>query len=362
MARLELQGVSKSYGGTAAVRDVDLVVEDNEFFCIFGPPSCGKTTLLKLWLGLRQPDRGRVLIDGRDMAGILPGARNLAMVFQNLALFPHMSARENIAFPLRERGAPAAEIERRVADAARRLHIEPLLAKLPAQLSGGERQRVAIGRTLVRDPCAFLMDEPIAALDARLREEVRVELKRLQRELSHTLVYVTHDQEEAMSIADRMAIMREGRIVQTGTPDEIYNSPADRYVATLVGSPPMNVVAGVLAGGRFRAADGRIDLALTAEVAAGSVELGIRPEDLQIVMSPAGVGAAEAGDIRGEVQVIEPLGAFTIVDVMVGKVLLRVDAPGQPELLPDQPVALRLKADACHLFHPADGRTIWPKA
>lgn len=362
MAKLELQGVSKSYGGTAAVRDVDLVVEDNEFFCIFGPPSCGKTTLLKLWLGLRQPDRGRVLIDGRDMAGVLPGERNLAMVFQNLALFPHMSARENIAFPLRERGAPAAEIERRVADAARRLHIEPLLAKLPAQLSGGERQRVAIGRTLVRDPRAFLMDEPIAALDARLREEMRVELKRLQRELRHTLVYVTHDQEEAMSIADRMAIMREGRIVQTGTPDEIYNSPADRYVATLVGSPPMNIVGGVLAGGRFRSAEGRIDLALPAEVPDGPVELGIRPEDLQLVTEAAKAGAAEQDDIRGEVQVIEPLGAFTIVDVMVGKTLLRVDAPGQPELRPDQPVTLRLKADAGHLFHPGDGRTIWPKA
>src|SRR5215470_16732349 len=331
MARLELQGVSKSYGGTAAVRDVDLVVEDNEFFCIFGPPSCGKTTLLKLWLGLRQPDRGRVLIDGRDMAGILPGARNLAMVFQNLALFPHMSARENIAFPLRERGATPAEIERRVADAAARLHITALLHKPPAQLSGGERQRVAIGRTLVRDPSAFLMDEPIAALDARLREEMRVELKRLQRELNHTLVYVTHDQEEAMSIADRMAIMREGCIVQTGTPDEIYNAPVDRYVATLVGSPPMNVVPGHLAGGRFRGAEGRIDLVLPVTLPEGALELGIRPEDLRLV-----AGDPAPGDISGQVQVVEPLGAFAIIDVAVGPVLLRIDAPGQPNLRPDQ--------------------------
>ncbi|HXU59480.1 MAG TPA: ABC transporter ATP-binding protein [Verrucomicrobiae bacterium] len=355
MARLELEGVSKAYGGIAAVSDVDLTVEDNEFFCIFGPPSCGKTTLLKLWLGLRQPDRGRVLIDGRDMAGILPGERDLAMVFQNLALFPHMSAKENIAFPLRERGAPAAEIERRVADAANRLHIAPLLHKNPGQLSGGERQRVAIGRTLVRVPRAFLMDEPIAALDARLREEMRVELKRLQRELRHTLIYVTHDQEEAMSIADRMAIMREGRIVQTGTPDEIYNAPVDRYVATLVGSPPMNVVGGRLSNGSFRDAEGRISLALAADCPDGPVDLGIRPEDLHLV-----AGEAAPQDIRGEVQVIEPLGAFTIVDVMVGATLLRIDAPGQPDLRLDQPVALKLRPDACYLFNPADGRTIWP--
>jgi multiple sugar transport system ATP-binding protein len=256
---------------------------------------------------------------------------------------------------LRERRVPAAEIARRVADAARRLHIEPLLQKRPAQLSGGERQRVAIGRTLVREPSAFFMDEPIAALDARLREEMRVELKRLQRELKHTLVYVTHDQEEALSVADRMAIMREGRIVQVGTPREIYDHPADRYVASLVGSPPMNLVPGTLSGGTFRCETGRIVLAVDPALPDGSVELGLRAEDLQPV------AAATPGAIEGTVDEVEPLGAFTLVDVLVGERLLRVDLPGQPQLEVGQPLALAASAAACHLFRSADGQTIWPR-
>jgi len=355
MARLELEQVSKRYGERVAADAVDLAVADNEFFCIFGPPASGKTTLLKLWLGLQQPDSGRVLIDGVDMAGVGPGERNLAMVFQNLALFPHLTAGENIAFPLRERGVANAEVKRRVADAARRLHIEPLLGKRPGQLSGGERQRVAIGRTLVREPRAFFMDEPIAALDARLREEMRVELKRLQRELNHTLVYVTHDQEEAMSVADRMAILRQGRIAQVGTPREIYDFPADRYVAGLVGSPPMNFVAGTLAEGTFRCPAGRIVLAIDPSLPDGPAELGLRPEDLR----PVDPGAP--GAIEGTVDEVEPLGAFTLVDLLVGETLLRVDLPGQPRLAVGEPLALQASGGACHLFRLADGRSFWPR-
>ncbi len=355
MARLDLQGVSKRFGERVAVADVDLTVADNEFFCIFGPPASGKTTLLKLWLGLQQPDQGRVLIDGKDMAGVPPGQRNLAMVFQNLALFPHLTARENIAFPLRERGLPAAEIERRVADAARRLHIEPLLKKRPGQLSGGERQRVAIGRTLVRDPAAFFMDEPIAALDARLREEMRVELKRLQRELNHTLVYVTHDQEEAMSVADRMAILRAGRIAQVGTPREVYDFPVDRYVAELVGSPPMNFVAGNVGRGVFRADADGLSLAIDPALPAGAFELGLRPEDLSLV-APGTPGAWS-----GTVDEVEPLGAVTLVDVTLGATLLRVEVPGQPDLAVGQPQAVLADGGACHLFRAEDGRAVWPR-
>ncbi len=354
MARLDLEGVSKRFGDRVAAEDITLSIADNEFFCIFGPPASGKTTLLKLWLGLQQPDSGRVLIDGRDMAGVPPGERNLAMVFQNLALFPHLTARENIAFPLQERRLPRAEIERRVADAARRLHIEPLLQKRPGQLSGGERQRVAIGRTLVRDPLAFFMDEPIAALDARLREEMRVELKRLQRELNHTLVYVTHDQEEAMSVADRMAILRDGKLAQVGTPREVYDFPLDRYVAELVGSPPMNFVPGQMTGGVFSDAAGLIVLPVDPTLPDGPVELGLRPEDLELV-SPDSPGA-----IAGTVDEVEPLGAVTLVDLLIGQTLLRVDVPGQPEVTVGQPQALRASGRACHLFRPGDGRAIWP--
>ena len=283
MARLELRNASKSFGKTVAVKDIDLVVEDNQFFCIFGPPSSGKTTILRLLLGLVAPDEGEIVIGDVPVVDQGPKERNLAMVFQNLALFPHMTAGQNLAFPLVERKLEKAAIMARVAEVAETLHITPLLDKPPAHLSGGERQRVAIGRALVRDPAAFLMDEPIAALDARLREEMRVELKRLQRELHHTIVYVTHDQEEAMSIADRIAVLEAGEIRQVGTPAEIYNLPNSRYVAELIGAPPMNFVDGTLAdGGRFEGRDVPLSIALEGAEGAGPAALAVRPEDLGI--------------------------------------------------------------------------------
>jgi multiple sugar transport system ATP-binding protein len=225
VAQLELIGVGKRFGTVDAVKDIDLVIRDNELFCLFGPSGCGKTTILKLLVGLEIPDQGRIRIDGRDVTLAPPADRNLAIVFQNLALFPHLRVRENLAFPLVERGVPRSAIEARVHQVAATLHIAPLLDKLPAHLSGGERQRVALGRALVRDPQAYLLDEPTSALDARLREAMRVELGRLQRDLKHTFVHVTHDQEEAMAVADRLAVMKEGRIVQVGTPVELYGLP-----------------------------------------------------------------------------------------------------------------------------------------
>src|ERR1700754_4725844 len=241
MAEIAFRNVSKRYGDTVAVEDVSFTVEDNEFFCFFGPPLSGKSTILKLILGLETPDEGEILIDGKPVNAVSPAARNVAMVFQNLALFPHMSARDNVRFPLVERKVPEAAIEKRVADVSAKLHIGHILHKPPAQLSGGERQRVAIARALVRDPVAYLMDDPISALDARLREETRVELKRIQRELGKTLVYVTHDQEEAMSVADRMAILDRGHIRQIDPPSTIYDRPASVYVARQLGSPVMNI-------------------------------------------------------------------------------------------------------------------------
>jgi multiple sugar transport system ATP-binding protein len=350
MARLEFSNVSKSYGKTVAVKDINLVIEDNEFFCIFGPPSCGKSTILRLLLGLVAPDEGEISIDGVPVVAKGPKERNLAMVFQNLALFPHMTAKQNLAFPLVERKVDKATIERRVAEVADTLRITPLLKKLPAHLSGGERQRVAIGRALVRDPAAFLMDEPIAALDARLREEMRVELKRLQRELNHTLVYVTHDQEEAMSVADRMAIFEDGEIRQTGTPAEIYNNPNGRYVAELIGSPPMNFVEGKLNGdgGWFEGRDVPFSIGFDETIGTGAVTLAVRPEDIDI-----DEGGGDGG-IEANIYEVEPLGAYTIVDVSVGAQILKVQAPGQPQFQLNQPVRLMVDPSRCHLF---DGET-----
>jgi multiple sugar transport system ATP-binding protein len=348
---LELKGINKSYGDTVAVADIDLEIADNEFFCIFGPPSCGKTTILRLLLGLVAPDTGEVRIGGEAVTDIPPKDRNLAMVFQNLALFPHMTTWQNLAFPLTERKMEKQAIEARVNEVAETLHITPLLKKLPAHLSGGERQRVAIGRALVRDPGAFLMDEPIAALDARLREEMRVELKRLQREQNHTLVYVTHDQEEAMSVADRMAIFEGGRIRQIGTPAEIYNKPNSRYVAELIGSPPMNFIDGTFGGGAFRAEEQNIEMAFEGVSHGGPAILAMRPEDIEIR------GAAESG-IEAKVYEVEPLGAFTIVDIIIGEKIVKVQVAGQPEFKLGSPVRLSLESMNCHLFDGNSGEII----
>ena len=352
MARLELQGVTKRFGETLACADVDLRIEDNEFFCIFGPPSCGKTTILRLLLGLAMPDEGRVLIDGLDVTDERPRSRDLGMVFQNLALFPHLTAAGNIGFPLAERRQPKTQIAERVAEVAAKLHIGHLLDKHPGQLSGGERQRVAIARALVRNPRAYLMDEPIAALDARLRETTRVELKRLQRELNHTLVYVTHDQEEAMSIADRIAIMRDGRICQIGTPQEIYNEPRLLFVAQTVGSPRINAIEGTLAEGSFQAQALPLDLAFDEVTHVGAATAAIRPEDVAILAPDS------AGCLAAKVYEVEPLGGHTIVDASVGDVILRAQLPGQPSFTPGEDIAGRLDGRHCHLFDGETGRVL----
>lgn len=344
MAEIAFHNVAKRYGDTIALDDASFTVADNEFFCFFGPPLSGKTTILRLILGLETPDEGEILIDGRPVAGVSPAARNVAMVFQNLALFPHMSARDNVIFPLVERGAPRTEIEEKLADVSEKLHIGHILHKPPAQLSGGERQRVAIARALVRDPVAYLMDDPISALDARLREETRVELKRIQRELGKTLVYVTHDQEEAMSVADRMAILEEGHIRQVGTPVEVYDAPASVYVARLLGAPAMNVVAAVFDGAHLSAADGAIRLPVE-QAPRGTVELGVRPENLKIEPWPEGGHGHPA--IVAEV---EPLGGYTVVAIDAGQTRLRALMRGQPQITPEAAVSLSCEPSRVHYF------------
>ncbi|RST86404.1 ABC transporter ATP-binding protein [Aquibium carbonis] len=345
MAEVVFRNVFKRFGDTVAVSDASFAVEDNEFFCFFGPPLSGKSTILRLILGLETPDSGEILIDGRPVNGVGPAERNVAMVFQNLALFPHMTARENIRFPLVERKVPAPEIDRRLDEVAAKLHIRHILHKPPAQLSGGERQRVAIARALVRDPVAYLMDDPISALDARLREETRVELKRIQRELGKTLIYVTHDQEEAMSVADRMAIMEGGSIRQIGTPREIYDHPASTYVARLLGSPMMNILPSGPSGDKAGFASGAI--AIPGLVVGQTAEIGLRPEDIKVAAWTEGDAGRPARVFQ-----VEPLGGFTVVTVDAGASQVRALVRGQPDIRPEALVALSCDAARVHRFGP----------
>ncbi|MEM9013319.1 MAG: ABC transporter ATP-binding protein [Pseudomonadota bacterium] len=344
MAEIRLENVSKRYGDIVALDDVTLTIEDGAFTSIFGPPSSGKSVLLRVLLGLEPVDAGRILIDGREVTAAAPDARGLSMVFQNLALFPHLSARENIIFPLRRRAVETAEIDRRLAQVVGVLNIGHILHKPPAALSGGERQRVAIGRALIRDAGAYLMDEPLAALDARLRDAMRVELKRLQSELGRTFVYVTHDCEEAMSVADRMAILEAGRIAQIDQPDAVYVRPASQYVAELVGAPGINLLDGERDGQGVRCAMGRI----AAAPGTGAARIALRPEALRLQ-------SADAPGLRGTVSDIERLGAFSIVTVAGEGVALRALADGDaPHRLGDA-VSLAVDPAGLHLFDPASG-------
>ncbi|RWB96177.1 ABC transporter ATP-binding protein [Mesorhizobium sp.] len=355
MADVVFRNVTKRYGDTLAVDDASLTVNDNEFFCFFGPPLSGKSTILRLVLGLETPDTGEILIGGRPVNTVSPAERNVAMVFQNLALFPHMSARDNVRFPLVERRVAEADIEKRVADVAAKLHIGHILHKPPAQLSGGERQRVAIARALVRDPNAYLMDDPISALDARLREETRVELKRIQRDLGKTLIYVTHDQEEAMSVADRIAILENGRIRQTGAPAEIYDRPASTYVARLLGSPMMNILKSVRGAEGMEAAEGTIRIADKA-APADAVEIGLRPEDIKVRpwLDRDGTSDGRAGR-PARVFEVEPLGGYTVVTLAAGQARLRALLRGQPDIRPDAMVAISCEPGRVHYFGQSGG-------
>ena len=342
MAGISFHNVTKTYGKTVAVSNASFDIKAGEFFCFFGPPLSGKSTILKLILGLETPDEGEILIGGKPVNHVSPAARNVAMVFQNLALFPHMSAGENVRFPLVERKVPEAAIRARVEAVSAKLHIGHLLHKPPAQLSGGERQRVAIARALVRDPNAYLMDDPISALDARLREETRVELKRIQRELGQTLIYVTHDQEEAMSVADRMAIMEAGQIRQIGTPVEIYDTPSTQYVARLLGAPMMNIM--VARGEQGVIADGTIPLPAD-RMPKGISGVGIRPEDLKVEPWEEGRTGRPA-----RVFEVEPLGGYTVVTLDTGGEKLRALLRGQPRIALDSAVALSCDPEKLHLF------------
>jgi multiple sugar transport system ATP-binding protein len=344
MNAIIIRGVVKNYPNFT-LGPIDLSVQRGELFGIVGPPSAGKTSILKLILGLVKPDSGQILVGGADAEDMEVAERQISMVFQNLALFPHMSGRDNITFALTERGLPKKEIARRLAAVSDVLHVGHILHKDPAQMSGGERQRIALGRALAPDNRAILLDEPIAALDARLREEMRVELKRLQRTNNQTFVYVSHDEEEVMAIADRVAVVIDGRVAQVGAPDDVYNRPNSIAVATLVGSPPMNLFQGRFSddGLRFEAGKMVVSIPPGSDVPAGTKgSLGVRPEDIHRAVDGMGqqIGVSS----------IEPLGGYTIVNAMLGDQLIKIRVSGQLESADDYATSVAFDARRLHLF------------
>ncbi|TNC48443.1 sn-glycerol-3-phosphate ABC transporter ATP-binding protein UgpC [Rubellimicrobium rubrum] len=356
MAEIVLANVSKSYGAVPVIEDVSLAIGSGEFVVFLGPSGSGKSTLLRMIAGLETIDSGTLTIGGQRCEQLPPGQRGVAMVFQNYAIYPHMTVRENMAFGLRNINLPQAEIASRVADAARILEIGALLDRRPAELSGGQRQRVAIGRAIVKEPRAFLFDEPLSNLDAALRVRTRVELAELHQRLRSTMIYVTHDQTEAMTLADRIVILNERRIEQIGTPLEVYMRPVSRFVASFVGSPAMNFLeVDVSRRGAERLVTLPSGAALPVPIDLpndGRYELGVRPENLRVV--PSG------GDLVGEAVIIERLGDRTLIHVRLadGRSLTAQDS-GRSNVAPGDRVALGIDRAEMHLFD-ASGRAWHP--
>ncbi|CAH2405487.1 ABC transporter ATP-binding protein [Mesorhizobium escarrei] len=365
MTQIELRGVQKFFGAVQVIKDLNLKIDDNEFIVLLGQSGCGKTTTLRAIAGLETIDGGDVLIDGKPVQHLKAADRDIAMVFQSFSLYPHMSVYENIAFPLRAMRKSKSEIDGEVRSVAKVLQINDLLGKKPSALSGGDMQRVAIGRALVRRPKAMLMDEPIGALDAKLREEMRAEIKRLHIKQGSTTIYVTHDQIEAMSLADRIVIMHEGVLQQVGSPSEVYKRPANLFVAQFVGSPVMNVANAAVtmngSGARVTvdgAAEGFLFPAeLVSQLDAANVgqdrlALGIRPEGVMVSREPAD------GYLPVEAHIIEPLGSYDIVDLKVGAQMLRARTRSGFVGKPGVQVFAKLDPAQAHFFDTASGNSL----
>jgi multiple sugar transport system ATP-binding protein len=352
VATLRLENVTKRFGGVTALDGVSLEIRDGEFFAVLGPPGAGKTTLLRTIVGLEKPEEGEIYANGERITDVYPGDRDLAIMFQNLALYPDKTVAGNLGFPLKQRKVPKPEIDRRVRQTAETLRIDHLLGRKPGKLSGGERQRVALGRTLVRDPRALLLDEPLSALDALLRLEMRAELKRLQRELGRTLVYVTHDQIEAMSMPDRVAVLRHGAVQQVDAPEDVYHRPANTFVATVIGSPPMNFIPCTVAasGGTTRLEHASFAVTITRSLASplavgARCDVGVRPEDVTV--------DAGSGGFASKVFVLEPLGGETVVDLKVGDQIVKALVAPAVAPAPGATARVGLDPTRLHVFDAA---------
>ncbi|GAB3454135.1 ABC transporter ATP-binding protein [Massilia terrae] len=350
MSNVRLRNLDIRHGGHEVIKDLDLAVEEGEFLVLLGPSGCGKSTLLHGIAGLLDVTAGSVEIGGRDMTDAEPSERGIGMVFQSYALYPTMTVEQNMAFGLRVAGTPKEEIRRRIARAAGMLQLEPLLGRKPAQLSGGQRQRVAIGRALVREAGVFLFDEPLSNLDAKLRAELRRELKLLHQALGSTMIYVTHDQVEAMTLATRIVVMRAGRVQQVGAPAEVYQRPANLFVAGFLGAPAMNFIRGELdGGGRFGAGTLALDLPAAATLGARPVVLGIRPEHIAI---------EPGAPLAGKVTLVEPMGNHQVVSIEAGGQQLSAIDYAQRGFAIGEELRFGFDADRASLFDPASERRL----
>jgi len=355
MANIQLSGVVKDYGADRAIHGVDLNIDDGEFVAFIGPSGCGKSTLLRMIAGLEEISAGSLYIGNRKVNSVEPRDRDVAMVFQDYALYPHMSVADNIAFGLKMRSVPAIELHQRMIEAARMLQIEHLLERKPAQLSGGQRQRVAMGRAIVRKPSVFLFDEPLSNLDAKLRVDMRTQIKRLRALLQTTTVYVTHDQVEALTLADRIVILRDGRIEQQGKPIEIYKAPVNRFVAEFIGSPQMNMLAGELTKPNASSRDFNVAIG-TSQLPVGMLEdsafgnevwLGIRPEHFLVDSGPA--------LITGQVDLIEQMGSDTMVLCTFENQEFSARIPADMPVNVGQSISFSVTQDRLHVFSQATG-------
>jgi len=346
MADISLRGVTKSWGAFVGVDAVDLDIKDKEFMVFLGPSGCGKTTTMRMIAGLEAPTEGEIRIGGEVVNDIDARDRDVAMVFQSYALYPNMTIYENIRFPLRMRGIARSEHDKLVRKAAEMVELGDYLERKPRALSGGQRQRAALARAIVREPQVFLMDEPLSNLDAKLRLTMRAQLKHIQRALETTTIYVTHDQIEAMTLADRIAVMNKGKIQQLGTPDDVYNNPNHIFVASFIGSPPMNLIKGSLQNGVFTGPDTRVSDIGKSDHA--DVVIGVRPEDMEIV-------AASEGHLVSKLYSLEPTGDLTLVTAWSGEELVVAKGPRNFRHEIDSEIAFRFPRDRIYLFDGATG-------
>jgi multiple sugar transport system ATP-binding protein len=347
MAEIQLRHVSKRWGSFVGVENFDLTIADKEFLVLLGPSGCGKTTTMRMIAGLEDATEGDILIDGKRVNDLEPKDRDVAMVFQSYALYPNMNVYENIRFPLKVRGTDPSTHDAKVRRASAMVELDDFLHRKPAELSGGQRQRVALARAIVREPNVFLMDEPLSNLDAKLRVSTRAQIKNLSHELEVTTIYVTHDQIEAMTLADRVVVMKQGIVQQVGSPTEIYNTPANTFVAGFIGNPAMNLIDGQMSGGVFRA-----DKTEIAGLSApdGRVTLGFRAEDASVV--PSG------GQINAPIYTLELLGDATMVSVRIGGALVAVKADKTYHAEIDDMVSIHVPTESCHLFHAETGELL----